>query len=98
MLDTTFQNGRAKLTKCCMKTNGREAAMYGFESPLTTVIPGETACLACIYPEQEQEWGALRISSIRSYLSIAGCLAAIEANKLLTGIGSPSINKYCLIH
>lgn len=70
-----------------------EAAMYGFEISLMTVIPGETPCLACIYPEQEQEWEPLGFPVLGATSGIAGCLAAIEAIKLLTGIASPSINK-----
>ncbi|OIJ21250.1 protein hesA [Anaerobacillus alkalidiazotrophicus] len=70
-----------------------EAAMYGFELSLMTVIPGETACLACIYPEQKQDWEPLGFPVLGATSGVAGCLAAIEVIKLITGIAPPFINK-----
>ena len=36
-----------------------EAAMSGMEAYLTTIIPGETSCLSCIFPEKPKwdKWG-----------------------------------------
>ncbi|WP_258535714.1 HesA/MoeB/ThiF family protein [Bacillus sp. 03113] len=70
-----------------------EAAMSGFEISLTTVKPGETACLACIFPDREKSWEPLGFPVLGATSGIAGCLAAIEVIKALTGIGEPYYNK-----
>lgn len=69
-----------------------EAAMYGFEVSLTTIAPGITPCLACIHPEQNQVWEPFGFPVLGATSGIAGCLAAIEAIKLITGIGTPYFN------
>ncbi|MDQ0086685.1 molybdopterin/thiamine biosynthesis adenylyltransferase [Paenibacillus anaericanus] len=66
-----------------------ESAMYGFELSLTTVVPGETPCLTCIYPHQTSEWEPLGFPVLGATSGIAGCLAAMEAIKYITGIGEP---------
>ena len=33
-----------------------ECAMYDLEAQITTIIPKETPCLACLYPEQPPVW------------------------------------------
>lgn len=68
-----------------------EAAMYGFELSLTTIMPGVTPCLSCIYPHGSAEWEPFGFPVLGATSGIAGCLAAIEAIKCLTGIGKPSL-------
>ncbi|WP_334073218.1 HesA/MoeB/ThiF family protein [Paenibacillus sp. A14] len=68
-----------------------EAAMYGFEVSLTTIVPGVTPCLACIYPEGCPEWEPFGFPVLGATSGIAGCLAAIEAIKWITGIGEPAL-------
>lgn len=70
-----------------------EAAMSGFEISLTTIKPGETACLSCMFPTQDEGWEPLDFPVLGATSGIAGCLAAIEAIKVLTGIGVPYYNK-----
>ncbi|MGZ7445343.1 HesA/MoeB/ThiF family protein [Paenibacillus sp. TH7-28] len=69
-----------------------EAAMYGFEVSLTTIVPGATPCLACLYPERPQEWEPLGFPVLGATAGLAGCLAALEAVKWITGVGRPFIN------
>lgn len=54
---------RYALNRLCVDTNTPmvEAAMYGFEISLTTVIPGLTPCLECLYPVVPPQWGAARV-------------------------------------
>ncbi len=33
-----------------------ESAMYELEAQLTTIVPGATACLRCIFPEEPTQW------------------------------------------
>ncbi|MBI5406442.1 MAG: HesA/MoeB/ThiF family protein [Nitrospirae bacterium] len=65
-----------------------EAAMYGMEFYLTTLIPGATPCLRCIYPEFPS-WDPLGFPVLGAVSGTLGCLAAAEAVKLITGMGQP---------
>lgn len=66
-----------------------EAAMYGYEVSLTTIVPGETPCLACIYPNETPEWEPLGFPVLGATSGLAGCLAAMETIKWITGVGNP---------
>lgn len=63
-----------------------EAAMNGLEAHLTVLVPGETPCLQCLYPELP-EWSGTTFPVLGAVSGTLGCLAAIEVVKLLTGIG-----------
>lgn len=65
-----------------------EAAMSGMEAYLTTIIPGQTPCLSCIFPEKPtwDRWGFGVIGAVSGTLA---CLAALEGIKQVTGIGKP---------
>ncbi len=65
-----------------------EAAMSGMDAYLTTIIPGETPCLSCIFPEKPDwdRWGFGVLGAVSGSLA---CLAALEGIKLLTGLGEP---------
>lgn len=65
-----------------------EAAMYGMEAYLTVILPGETPCLRCIYPEFP-EWDPMAFPVLGAVSGTLGCLAATEGVKVLTGMGSP---------
>jgi molybdopterin-synthase adenylyltransferase len=66
-----------------------EAAMNGLEAHLTVLVPGETPCLQCLYPELPAEWSGTTFPVLGAVSGALGCLAAIEAIKLLTGVGRP---------
>lgn len=65
-----------------------EAAMSGMDAYLTTIIPGETPCLSCIFPEKPDwdRWGFGVLGAVSGTLA---CLSALEAIKVLTGLGQP---------
>lgn len=65
-----------------------ECAMYEWEAHLTTFIPGRTACLACLYPENPAHWRR-QFPVIGAVSGTIGAMAAVEAIKVLTGIGEP---------
>jgi len=67
-----------------------EASMYGMEGQVTTIIPGETPCLACLYPTRP-EWH-IPFPVLGAVSGIIGCLAAVEAVKVITGYGEPLAN------
>jgi molybdopterin/thiamine biosynthesis adenylyltransferase len=69
-------------------------AMYGTESYVTAIVPGETACLACIYPAKPDYWTDIKVfPAIGPGPVMVGTMLAMEAIKLLTGFGQPLKNK-----
>lgn len=69
-----------------------ECAMYEMEGQLTTIIPGATACLSCLYPEKPTYWKR-QFPVFGAVSGIVGCMAAMEAIKLISGIGKVLKNK-----
>lgn len=69
-----------------------DAAMYEFEGRLLTVLPRQSACLDCLYPESPPHWKR-EFPVLGAVASTVGCLAAMEAIKLITGIGTPLANR-----
>lgn len=65
-----------------------EAAMYELGVQLTTIAPGRTACLACRVPEPPPDW-TRKFPVFGAVSGTAGCLAAMEAIKVITGLGTP---------
>jgi molybdopterin-synthase adenylyltransferase len=63
-----------------------EAAMFAMELTVTTILPGLTGCLACIFPE-EPAWWRRRFPVLGAVAGAAGCIAAAEAIKVLSGCG-----------
>jgi molybdopterin-synthase adenylyltransferase len=69
-----------------------DCAMYDLEGRLMTVIPGKTACLACLYPEPPPNWSR-KFPVFSAVASTVGSLAAMEAIKLIAGLGVPLAGK-----
>lgn len=65
-----------------------ECAMYELETRLATFLPGRTPCLACVYPEAPSGWKR-QFPVFGAVSGVAGCLGAMEAIKVLTGLGEP---------
>jgi molybdopterin-synthase adenylyltransferase len=69
-----------------------DCAMYELEAQLTTIMPGQGPCLACLYPNEPREWKR----AFPVFGAVAGTIAslgAMEAIKVLAGIGAPLIGK-----
>lgn len=69
-----------------------DAAMYELEGQLTTILPGRTPCLACIYPTPPVGWKR-QFPVIGAVAGTFGALAALEAIKVFTGIADPLTNQ-----
>jgi molybdopterin/thiamine biosynthesis adenylyltransferase len=69
-----------------------DGAMYDLEGRLMTVVPGQTACLACLYPEPPPNWSR-KFPVFSAVASTVGSLAAMEAIKLIAGLGAPLAGK-----
>lgn len=65
-----------------------DAAMYSMEGRLTTILPGETPCLSCIYPEFPETWER-EFPVFGAVSGIVANLAACEGIKVLAGFGTP---------
>ncbi|MBL8815303.1 MAG: HesA/MoeB/ThiF family protein [Planctomyces sp.] len=63
-----------------------ECAMYHLTAQLTTIIPGQTPCLRCLYPDDPVHWKR-QFPVLGATAGVAGTLAAIEVIKTITGIG-----------
>ncbi|MEM2846091.1 MAG: adenylyltransferase, partial [Nitrososphaerota archaeon] len=62
---------------------------------LMTIIPGKGPCLRCLIPREpaEQE----RIPVLGPLPGVVGSLEALEAIKMLTGLGEPAVGKLIVI-
>jgi molybdopterin/thiamine biosynthesis adenylyltransferase len=65
-----------------------ECAMYELEAQLTTVLPGRSPCLRCLYPDDPPAWRR-EFPVFGAVSGTVGCLAAMEAVKVLAGFGEP---------
>ena len=61
--------------------------MFGMEGQVTTFVPGETPCLACVYPEDPPHWKR-QFPVLGAVSALAAAIAATEGIKLLVGLGS----------
>jgi hypothetical protein len=69
-----------------------EAAMDGMEAYLTTIIPGVTPCLSCLFPEKP-DWDRRGFSVLGAVSGTLACLTALEAVKLITGFSQPLLSE-----
>jgi molybdopterin/thiamine biosynthesis adenylyltransferase len=65
-----------------------DCAMYELTGQITTILPGRTACLACRVSEPPASWSR-SFPVLGAVSGAVGCLGAMEAIKLITGIGEP---------
>ncbi len=65
-----------------------ECAMYALEGQVTVFQPGQTGCLACLYPETPAHWRR-EFPVLGAVAGTVACLGAVEVVKLLTGVGTP---------
>jgi molybdopterin/thiamine biosynthesis adenylyltransferase len=65
-----------------------DCAMYELTGQVTTILPGRTACLACRVPEVPATW-TRHFPVFGAVSGAVGCVGAMEAIKLITGIGEP---------
>ncbi len=65
-----------------------ECAMFDLEASITTILPGQTPCLACLTPEKPTAW-TREFPVFGAVSGTVGCMAAMEAIKVLAGFGEP---------
>lgn len=69
-----------------------DCAMYDLELRLTTIVPGRSPCLACIYPADPPAWKR-QFPVFGAVAGAVGSLAAMEAIKVLAGVGEPLLGR-----
>jgi molybdopterin-synthase adenylyltransferase len=69
-----------------------ECAMYELDGQVTTIVPGRTPCLACLYPEPPPAWKR-QFPVFGAVAGTVGCLGAMEAMKVLAGFGEPLLGQ-----
>ncbi|MBI5384805.1 MAG: HesA/MoeB/ThiF family protein [Verrucomicrobia bacterium] len=69
-----------------------ECAMFDLEARLTTILPGATPCLACLYPETPPDWKR-QFPVFGAVSGSVGCMGAMEAIKVLADLGEPLAGK-----
>jgi molybdopterin/thiamine biosynthesis adenylyltransferase len=72
-----------------------DCAMYELSGQVTTVLPGRSACLACRTPEPPPEWRR-QFPVFGAVSGTVGCLGAMEAIKLICGLGEPLTDRVLL--
>jgi molybdopterin/thiamine biosynthesis adenylyltransferase len=65
-----------------------ECAMFAMEAHVTSFIPGETGCLACLCPEKPATWRR-QFPVLGAVSGTAACIGAVEVVKIITGLGKP---------
>ncbi len=69
-----------------------DCAMYELETHLTTIIPGQTPCLSCLYPEPPKMWRR-EFPVFGAVSGMVGCLGAMEAIKIIARFGETLAGK-----
>ncbi len=83
---------RYLLNKAAIKKNIPlfHGAVNGFEGRAMTIIPGQTACLACVY-HGAVPGGKFPVIGVTP--AVIGCIQATEVIKYITGLGELLINR-----
>ena len=63
-----------------------DCSMYDLETHLTTIVPGATPCLACIYPSKPPTWRR-EFPVFGAVSGTVACMGAMEVIKLIAGFG-----------
>lgn len=81
---------RLLMNRECVRQNKPmiDAAMYDLQCSVLPIQPGQTACLACLTPEPPA-WWKREFPVFGAVSGTAGCIAAMEAIKLLANLGEP---------
>ena len=69
-----------------------DCAMFNLEAQITSIMPGKTPCLRCLFPENPVAWKR-RFPVFGAVSGTVGCLGAMEAIKIIAGFGEPLFNQ-----
>lgn len=74
-----------------------EAAMDGMSAYLTTIVPGQTPCLACLFPELPP-WDKRGFGVLGAVPGTLACLAALEVVKFITQLSKPLLGELLMMN
>jgi molybdopterin-synthase adenylyltransferase len=69
-----------------------ECAVYELDAQITTIVPGESPCLTCLYPEPPPHWRR-QFPVFGAVSGTVGAMAAMEAIKVIAGFGQPLVGR-----
>jgi len=69
-----------------------DCAMFNLEGHVFPIAPGQTPCLACLFPEKPPHWKR-KFPVFGAVSALIGCMGVMEGLKLLTGFGESNIGK-----
>lgn len=69
-----------------------DCSMYELTGQVATTIPGQSACLRCRVPLPPEDWKR-QFPVFGAVSGAVGCIGAMEAIKLICGIGEPLVNR-----
>lgn len=70
-------------------------AVEGLDGQVTTILPGKGPCLRCIIPKEPGQKGEIPV--LGPVPGIIGCAQAMEAIKLITGLGVPLVGRMLIL-
>ncbi len=78
---------------CAQRVPLVEAGVLGFTGLVMSIQPGESACYRCAFPTQPIDAPSCRDAGVLGAMAgIVGSIQALEAIKLLTGVGEPLLD------
>lgn len=92
----TFQE-RIELNRAAVRSGKPlvDAAQWGMTGTLIAVAPGHSACLECVYPTEPPFEELFPV--VGAISSAIGSLAALEAIKILAGVGKPLFGRLMFV-
>ncbi len=73
-----------------------DCAMFSLEGRVIPIVPGQTPCLACLYPEIPPHWKR-RFPVIGAVSALVAQIGALEGIKLLAGMDGVCLNQMIYI-
>jgi adenylyltransferase/sulfurtransferase len=78
---------------CAQRVPLVEGGVLGFVSLVMSIRPGKSACYRCAFPTEPVDAPSCRDAGVLGAMAgIAGSIQALEAIKLLTGVGEPLLD------
>lgn len=71
-------------------------AVEGFVGQMMTILPGEGPCLKCAIPQEPPKKPVFPV--LGATPGVIGCLQAMEAIKLITGVGEPLVGRMLIFN
>ncbi len=93
----SFESRYTVNTACCAQSVPLvEAGVVAFEGLVLSIRPGESACYECAFPvvpPPESRRGCREAGVLGAMAGVIGSLQALEALKLLSGVGEPLLDR-----